>query len=60
MKTLIKIPGTLKFLGSLYEFKDKDIFHILGMLMCQELTHIDEATFRKGKSAPSPFCCKYQ
>ena len=26
------------------------------MLMCQELTLTDEATFRKGESAPSPFC----
>ena len=26
------------------------------MLMCQELTLTDEATFRKGKSAPSSFC----
>lgn len=55
MKILIKIPGTHEFLGSLYEFKEKDIFHLLGMLKCQELSLINEPTFIRGKITPSPF-----
>lgn len=36
MKILIKIPGIHEFLGSLHEFKEKDIAHLLGMCMCQK------------------------
>lgn len=48
MKILIKIPGIHEFLVSLHEFKEKDIFHLLGMRMCQELILINEPTFRNG------------
>lgn len=60
MKILIKIPGTYEFLGSLHEFKENNIFHLLGMLMCQELTLIDKPAFRKGKTTPSPFVVYYR
>lgn len=54
MKILIKFPGTPEFLGSLYEFKEKGAFHLLGMPMCQELFLLNEPTVTQKKNYPTP------